>query len=361
MMLGIINYTLRLHSAGQLRIINDLGCYLVFTICCLLLSSCVKDKPQEPTSSTINLSSNNKVFIINEGQFQNASAGAGISLYDAVSGNVAEDYFKQQNPSVALGDICQNMIKHNSNYYLVVNNSQKIEVVNASDFKKKTTIAGLNSPRYLLPITYNKAYVSDLYAHSIQVLDLNSNTITGSISTYSNTEQMALIYNKAFVTSYSSNYCYVINTITDVITDSIIVNKGASSIALDKNSKVWVLSSSKLTRINPVTLQTELSLNFNTMDSPFSLCMNKTKDTLYYLNNGICQLPILNTVLPATVLVNKDTKDYYGLGINPNDYNIYVSDAAGFSQKSTIEIYTINGTFLKSFKAGYVANGFLFE
>lgn len=356
----IINYTLRLRSAGQLRIINDIA-YIAISVYCLLFTSCVKDKPQEPINSTINLSSNNKVFVINEGKFQDPGAGAGISLYDAVSGNVAEDYFKQQNPSVVLGDICQNMIKHNGNYYLVVNNSQKIEVVNASDFKKKTTITGLNSPRYLLPITYNKVYVSDLYAHSIQILDLNSNAITGSIPTYSNTQQMVMIYNKAFITSYSSDYCYVINTVTDAITDSITVNKGASSLVLDKNSKLWVLSSSKLTRINPVTLQTELSLSFITTDSPFNLCTNKTKDTLYYLNNGICHLPIVNSALPATALIAKGTKDYYGLGINPNDYSIYVSDAAGFSQKSTIEIYTVNGVFLKSFKAGYVANGFLFS
>lgn len=329
--------------------------------CCLLLLSCLKDKPQEPTSSTVNVNSTNKVYIINEGQFQNANAGAGISLYDAVLGNVSENYFKQQNPTTVLGDICQSMIKYNGNYYLVVNNSHKIEVVNASNFKKTTTITGLNSPRYLLPITYNKAYVSDLYAHSIQILDLNTNTITGSIPTYSFTEQMALIYNKAFVTSYSSNYCYVINTITDVITDSVFVNKGASSIVIDKNAKVWVLSSSKLTRIKPVTLQTELSLSFNTTDSPFNLCINKTKDTLYYLNNGICRFPIINAVIASSPLVNQGTKSYYGLGINPIDYTIYVSDAIDYSQKSTIEIYTTNGAFLKSFKAGYVANGFVFE
>lgn len=334
---------------------------LLLTAHCLLFTSCVKDKPQEPTNSTVNINSNNKVFVINEGQFQNPSAGASISLYDGVSGNVAEDYFKQQNPTTVLGDICQSMTKHNGNYYLVVNNSHKIEVVNATDFKKKVTINGFNSPRYLLPITYNKAYVSDLYTHSVQILDLNTNTITGSIPTYSNTEQMALIYNKAFVTSYSSNYCYVINTITDLIIDSIMVNKGAASIVLDKNSKVWVLSSSKLTRINPITMQTELSLNFNTIDIPQNLCINKTKDTLYFLNKGVYRMPITSTAIPSSPLINQGSKVFYGLGINPVDYNIYVSDAIDYQQKSTIEIYNANGSAIKSFKAGYISNGFIFE
>ncbi len=350
-----------LHKKLEAKIQKFSKLLLPFAFCLLTLSSCVKDKPQEPLSSTINVNSTNKVFVINEGQFQNASAGASISLFDAVSGNVADDYFKLQNPNVVLGDVCQSMTKHNGNYYLVVNNSHKIEVVGANDFKKKNTITGFNSPRYILPITYNKAYVSDLYAHSIQILDLNTNTIIGSIPTYSNTEQMVVIYNKVFVTSYSSNYCYVINTVTDVITDSIVVNKGASSIVIDKNSKVWVLSSSQLTRINPVSLQLELSLSFNNNEAPFGLCINKTKDTLYYLNKGIYRFPIITNTLPSSALVNQGTKTYYGLGINPIDYTIYVSDAIDYSQKSTIEIYNASGTFIKSFKAGYISNGFVFE
>ena len=162
--------------------------------------SCVKDEPQAPTTTTATINSTNKVLVSNEGSFGNIPGNASISLYDASSGAVVEDYFKQQNPTTILGDICQSITKYNNNYYVVVNNSHKIEVVSAYDFKKTTTIAGFNSPRYMLPITYNKAYVSDLFARSIQIINLNTNTITGSIPTYSNTEQMVLIYNKAFVT-----------------------------------------------------------------------------------------------------------------------------------------------------------------
>ena len=261
------------------------------------------------------------------------------------------------------------MTRYNNNYYLVVNNSHKIEVTSAYDLKQTATITGFNSPRYILPITYNKAYVSDLYASTIQIVDLNTNTITGSIPSYSNTEEMALIYNKAFVTCGSTNYCYVINTITDVVTDSINVGKGASSIIIDKNSKVWVLASGsstasqvgKLVRINPITLQIELSLAFTSVDSPNQLCINKTRDTLYYLNKGICQYPIGNGALPASPLVNQGSKVYYGLGVNPVDYNIYVSDAIDYVQKSMIEIYSVNGNFKTSFHAGYISNGFVFE
>jgi DNA-binding beta-propeller fold protein YncE len=251
----------------------------------------------------------------------------------------------------------------------VINNSNKIVVVNSTDFVKTATITGLNSPRYILPITYNKAYVSDLYANSIQIIDLNSNSISGSIPCINGTEQMALIYNKAFVTNSNSNYCYVINTITDVITDSIHVGKGNSSICVDKNSKLWILSTGnstqsiagKLSRINPVTLQVEQSLNFSSAESPNKLCINKTRDTLYYLNNGVFKFPITSTTLPSNAFINQGSKLYYGLGINPKDYNIYVADAIDYVQKSKVEIYKPNGNFVANFNAGIISNSFCFE
>lgn len=331
-----------------------------------LFSSCVKDKPQEPTKTAVSINSDNKVLIVNEGNF---GWGQGsVSLYDPISNAVVEDYYLQQN-NTTIGNVAQSITKYNNNYYISVNNSNKIVVVDASDFIKKATINGFSSPRYILPITYNKAYVSDLYQSSIQIVDLNTNTISGSITCKNGTEKMALIYNKAFVTCSNSTYCYVINAETDVMLDSIPVGIGASSIVIDKNAKVWVLSGGnssqsqigKLNRINPISLQVEASYNFSSSDSPNNLCINKTKDTLYYLNKGVYQLPITYNQLPPYPIVNQGSKIFYGLGINPKDYTIYVSDAINYVQKSKIEIYDITGSLKNSFNAGIISNSFMFE
>ncbi len=345
--------------------------YFSSFIAILLLNSCVKDKPQEPISSAVSINAEAKVLVINEGNYgwNNGNGNSSISVYDPTSGAVIEDYYKQQNPTKNLGDVCQSMTKYNNNYYIIVNNSHKIEVVDASDFKNKATINGLNSPRYFLPILYNKAYVSDLNQNSIYIINLNSNTISGSIPCMKGTEQMALIYNKAFITNENSDYCYVINTINDVITDSILVGKGASSIVIDKNSSVWVLSggsssasqAGKLQKINPISLQIEQTLNFNTSEYPSHLCINKTHDTLYYINSDVFQLPIANTQLPNNPIILHGTKIFYGLGVNPKDYHIYVSDAIDYVQKSTIEIYSTAGNLITKFNAGHISNGFMFE
>jgi DNA-binding beta-propeller fold protein YncE len=331
----------------------------------LAVCSCIKDKPQEPTKTLISLNSENAVYVINEGNY--GSPNANISIYDPTSGAVIEDYYSQQNNNAQLGDVCQSMTKYNNKYYIVANNSHNVIVTNASDLTKTAIITGFNSPRYVLPITYNKAYVSDLYANSIQIINLNSNSIIGSIPCNGWTEKMALVYNKAFVTNYYKNYCYVINTITDIITDSINVGKGGASIEVDNNSKIWILTSGdnannqpgRLVRIDPVTLQIELNLNFSLSDSPQNLCINKTRDTLFFLNKGICKFPVSSNQLSSPYF--KQGSIYYGMGINPKDYTIYVSDVLGFSQKSTVEIYDMNGNFKTSFKAGIGSNGFVFE
>ncbi len=345
--------------------------YFSSFIAILLVSSCVKDKPQEPISSSVSINADVKVLVINEGNFGwNAGNGnSSISAYDPTSGAVIEDYYKQQNPSKNLGDVCQSFTKYNNYYYIVVNNSHKIEVVDAYDFKNKATITGLNSPRNMLPVTYNKAYVSDLYQNGISIINLNTNSISGTIPCMKGTEQMALIYNKAFVSNATSDYCYVINTTNDILTDSINIGKGASSIVIDKNSYIWILAggsssnnqTGKLHKINPVTLQIEQTFNFNSSDFSSHLCINKTYDTLYYLNSDVFQLPIINTQLPSNPIIAHGTKVFYGLGINPKDYHIYVSDAIDYVQKSTIEIYTVNGSLINKFNAGHISNGFMFE
>ncbi len=339
----------------------------IFAFSTLLLFSCVKDKPNDVLQPEVTLGGGPKVFITSEGNF--GTNNASVSLYETSTGNIVSDIYKTQNNNAVLGDVCQSMTKINNKYYVVVNNSGKIAVINSSDFKLITNITGLQSPRYILPVTFSKAYVSDLYSNAISIIDLNTNTKTGSIPCSGWTEQMALIYNKAFVTNNNSGFAYVINTINDQITDSINVGPYTGSIVIDKNSKVWILSAGsssattvgKLLRINPVNLQVELSLNFGSTDSPSNLCINASKDTLYFLNKNLYRMEINSGTLPTSAFVTGTTNTFYGLGVSDKDFTVYVSDAIDYIQKSSILVYSPNGTLKTSFKAGINASNFYFE
>jgi len=261
----------------------------------------------------------------------------------------------------------QSLLRYQNRYYVVVNNSGKVEALNASNFVKAATIGNLTSPRYLLPVSPQKAYVSDLYANAISIIDLNTATKTGSIACPGWTEQMALLYNRAFVTNMQRDYLYVINTLADTLLDSVFVGRNTGSVVIDKYAKLWVLgkglspSPPQLVCINPVTLQIEKTFLFTTADGPSNLVISGNRDTLYYLNNGVYQHPVDATALPALPLVSQGSKLFYGLGVNPVNGRIYVSDAIDYVQKSKIYTYKPNGTPVASFNAGVNASGFWFE
>ncbi len=338
---------------------------LVIFIVFITVSACVKDKPNTTVAPSIQLTTNKKVYVVNEGNFMNSNSS--VSLYDPGSSQVIEDFYKTQN-NFNLGDVAQSVTKANSDFYVVVNNSGKI-VVCDNNFKFKATISGLTSPRFLLPISNSKAYVSDLYANVINVINLNSNSISGTIPCNGWTEKMILIYNKAFITNMKTNYVYIVNTLNDTKADSINVGPSTGNILIDKNDKVWVLSAgtatsginASLKKINAITNLVETTISFAVGDAPSALCMNKTKDTLYFLNNGIYQMPISAVTLPPAALINKGNKNFYGLGINPNDYTIYAADALDYIQKSNVYIFDISGNQKSFFKAGINSNGFYFE
>jgi YVTN family beta-propeller protein len=331
-----------------------------------ILVSCVKDKPNDVMQPEVHLSGGSKVFITNEGNF--GTNNASVSLYDPVNGQVITDIYGAQNSNAVLGDVCQSMTRINGNYYVVVNNSSKI-VVADENFKLKSTISGLPSPRFILPVTFGKAYVSNYSGNSISIIDLNTNSKTGSIPCQGWTEQMAMIYNKVFVTNNNSDYTYVINAINDQVTDSVNVGKFGGSIVIDKNSKVWILSggdnsssqAGRLSRIDPITLQVELSLPFTLSDSPGNLCINLTKDTLYYLNKHVYRMAIAQNSLPGSAFVTSSSNTFYGLAVSHKDHCIYVSDAIDYIQKSSILIYSPNALLKTTFKAGINASGFYFE
>jgi DNA-binding beta-propeller fold protein YncE len=124
----------------------------------------------------------------------------------------------------------------------------------------------------------------------------------------------------------------------------------------DKNNNV----KAALYRIDPLSLNIELTLSFQGInESANRLSINGTNDTLFFLNEGVCQFPINSTTLPAP-LIAAGSRNFYGLGIDPRNSNIYVSDAIDYVQQGKVYIYQPNGKFLTSFATGIIPGEFCF-
>lgn len=333
--------------------------HLFFVVVAYGLFGCVKDKPQ-PVSTPIAITTGNESCLITcEGNY--GSANASLSHWNETTATLVEDVYKAANHA-SCGDVLQSIVKKGTVYYLVVNNSGKVLVCDAG-FKKQKEITGLQSPRYFLGVSPAKAYVSDLYANAISVVDLNSNTVIGKIACKGWSERMVMLYNTVFVTNVTSNYLYVINAISDRIIDSVNVGKNAAGIVLDREDKIWVLlrsesaaGSSKLVRIDAVTRKILAAISVE--GSAFDLQIDAAAENLFFINGGVQKLSIAGDT-PVKIVVGSGT--YYGLGINPANGNIYLADAKDYTQQSLITVYKSDGTSITSFRAGINANGFYFE
>ncbi|GIV27296.1 MAG: hypothetical protein KatS3mg027_1110 [Bacteroidia bacterium] len=333
----------------------------------LIFSACVKDKPTIVSNGNVSIQGLHKVYITNEGNFMYNNAS--VSLYDPESKQVVCDIFKTQNPDQTLGDVCQSIHKIGNEFYLVVNNSGKVVVLNADDFKVKQNIMGFVSPRYILPVSFSKAYVSDLYANKIAIVNLITKQITSYIPCTGWTERMIQFYNKVFVTNMYKNYLYVVDVLNDQIIDSINVGKYASGIVLDKNDKLWVLSSGDnnigqnavLYQINPINHQIEKYFSFSSNASPHHLIIDSKRENLFFINQDVFKMNINANALPSQHFIASNGRNFYGIAWSNFDDNLYLSDAMDYIQNSTIYRYNKEGQLIHIFKAGINASDFWVE
>lgn len=315
-------------------------------------------------NNIINTSSSS-VLIINEGLY--GFGNGSIAIYNDSSNQISQNVF-QQNNGIPLGDVVQSAYQFNNKAYIVVNNSNKIEVADIKNFKSLATITGFTSPRYFLPINNNKAYVTDLYSNSIQIVNLNSNTISGSITVNGWTEQLLLHNDTVYVCDMTNNNLLLFNAQTDVFIDSIKVGRQPNSIIKDENDKLWLLcdggineTNPELIKFNPQTRQIEASFIFQSIsESPSELKINGEKNKLYFINSNVYTMGINSSTLPSTSFITSNNNNYYGLGVNPNKEEIYISDAIDFVQNGVIFRYSSSGSLIHQFNSGSIPGDFLF-
>lgn len=312
-------------------------------------------------------------FIINEGTFNFGNAS--VSYYHYETGEVTHGLFKNANGHTA-GDVLQQVFVVEDKGYLVLNNSGYVEVVNMETFESEGLIQPFESPRHFLPVSEGKAYVSDLYSNSVQVVNLVEGTVTGSILMPFWTEQMEKVNSYVFVTSpwdirlEPHDQIYVIDAENDILTDSIQVGYDPVAIARDGNNKLWIYcrgaeslaEPAGLFCVNPQTFEVERSLLFQDYDTGFAarLAFNSAADTLYYLKNDVYAFALNGTNLPASPVIQASGSIFYALAVDPVTGNILVGDAVDYAQKGKVYIYGRQGNLLETTEAGVIPAQFVF-
>lgn len=211
-----------------------------------------------------------EALVLNEGLI-NTNMGDISVIYR--NGTVIPNVFRDVN-SRPMGDVAQSITRINGKYFLAMNNSNKIEIVEPSTFKSLGTIkyaqAGL--PRQIVPISETEAIVSDLNQQLVRIRTVEPyDEPLEYISIPRWVEYMVVVENKLFCMTEGGLYVFDVNNIrkeaTRVIRDiKNEENTKTCRMLVDRHNKIWALmnvrennevTSISLSRINPVTEKVE--------------------------------------------------------------------------------------------------------
>ena len=335
-----------------------------------VFTGCKKDDPEEFTPAP----NDRKAYISYEGNFQQANAG--LTVKNLTTGAVTSDVYSEVNGE-QLGSTLQSVTGIGDNLYLCVSAlaegiNPRVVVINKSSLKKVGEIPCAN-PQFISAIGNNQALVTN-YTYggvnmSVDLIDLENNTITKSIPITGAARQIVTVENKSYFVNGDKAYLYVIDHTSFTITDSIEVGSPASGVVVDENNKLWVgigqawgsTEKGKLLKINPTNNTVELSLEATEKVS--KLAYSPTEDAVIYVDGGaVYEMSISATVLPVQSLATLSATAFYGLGVDGQTGDIYISDALNFSSPAEINQFSKDGTLKATFTAGGAsASGFWFE
>ncbi|MCF0200686.1 MAG: hypothetical protein HUK16_04880 [Bacteroidales bacterium] len=316
------------------------------------------------------------VFVLNEGSYSYANAS--LTFYNPERDTVANDLFYKVN-AAPIGDVGQSLALADNKLYIVSNNSNHIYKVNAKTMKYESKIDQFVSPREMMVVAPNKAYVSDLASPGLWIVNPVDMTHCGSVDLGKAAEKMLMVGNELYVSNWSNFYVYGVDNNTVQVVDvnnnvkvsEIQVGKEPNCMALDKDNHVWVLcegaSWDTISGETPSLWCIDPMLKTATRKAEFPgyvscLASNKAGTALYFLLNGdLCRFDIEQNAVSTSFRIAAEGRTFYNIVVNPENDEIYVTDVKDYMQNGKVYRYSSDGVLLSSFDAGIIPHAMVFN
>lgn len=330
---------------------------IVFGFVLLFSISCTSDYEEIVPEITYN----NGLFITNEGKFQTPNADVTFITKDLSL--MQNEIYKAKN-NENLGDVLQTMVINGDKAYLLLNNSNKITIVDRVTFKKTGEItAQINNPRYMAVANGNLYVSNDQYggAKYVGVYKLSDNSFVKKIdfASTSTVENVVEAGGTIFVQNASygfGNTITKINTTNNTIDGTVItVPNGDISKTISSNGNVYTIAGTAtdtyIYQISPAGAITK-----TTTLTGISNGRNIQVDGgRYYFSslNKIYSMDMNSTTVPSPLFSTSETDPNFAVyGFSVIEGRIFVSDVKKFTAPSEITVYTTAGTVISKFTAG---------
>lgn len=354
---------------------------LLFSTC---LSSCRKDEfedeiiPATWTKVTDGVSGGEikGFFLLNEGNM--GSNKASLDYFDYETGYYMKNIFAEINPNVVkeLGDVGNDIKIYGNKLYAVINSSHFIEVMDVNTAKHHAVISIPNC-RYIV-FKDGFAYVSS-YAGPVSIdpnarlgyvakIDTTTMKVVGECTVGYQPEEMVIANNKLYVANSGGyrvpnydNTVSVIDLATFTETKKIEVAINLHRLEKDNRGNIYVSSRGDYYGIPSRTLV--LDTNTDLVSDPLnplpSSNMTFCNDFLYLYSTEWSYEANSNTISYAKVDTRTQkitTKNFitdgtdkkivipYGVAVNPENEDFFVTDAGNYVTPGTLYCFHADGT-----------------
>jgi len=350
---------------------------LLIAVPALFFASCSNDddnNQEEPLGAY-----ENGVFVLNEGNYGTDNSTISY-LSDDFSTFQADAYGAVNGGGV--GNTGQDIGFYDNMAFIVVNGSNKIEIVNRYTLEPVGTVSsGLSNPRYIT-FANGKGYVTNWGDASsatddyVAVINLTGFSVESTISVGEGPERVEEENGKLYVALKggwnNGNAVSVIDPATNTVTATITVGDIPNSLAAE-NGYLYVLcggivdwsgsggdTNGTLAKIN-LSDNTFTTLDFPSGSHPSNLDIEN--GTMYYtIDSSVYSMSTSATALPSTPILSVADQGVYGIyGFQVEDGKVYIGDAGDYNSNGSIYIFNTSGTLLYENTVRVSPNGFYFN
>ncbi|WP_343643711.1 DUF5074 domain-containing protein [Chryseobacterium sp.] len=330
-------------------------------------------------------------YMLNEGNM--GSNKCTLDFFDYTKGTYFRNIYAEINPNVVkeLGDVGNDIKVYGSKLYIVVNVSNKIEVLDAKTAKRITSIP-LQNCRYLA-FKNGKAYASS-YAGPVAInpkapkgkvveIDTTSLSIQREVVVGYQPEEMEIVGNTLFVANsggykapdYDNTVSVIdLNTFTELKKINVAIN--LHHIKKDNYGDLYVTSRGDYYNV-PSSLYL-IDAATGTVKKDFHLSVSEmtiVNDKLYFYGNefnynthsykktfGI--IDVKTEQIIANRIFDKEYEDAiktpYSIAVNPITEDIYMTDARNYVSMGFVYCFDKNGHFKWKTEGGNIPAHFAF-
>lgn len=349
--------------------------YYSFILAISLLASCSKDDHVNTILPEGEFT--NGYFVLNEGGYNHINASVS---FVSENGEVYNSIFSSKN-NRDLGDVAQYMGLNGDLAYIVLNNSNTIEVVNRYTFEHVVSIEDqILNPRYII-FEDNQAYVTNWGDPAnatddyIAVINLDNYEVVKKIAVDEGPEKLLENNGKIYVAHQGGwgygNSISVIDIASRNVENTIQVNDVPDDMKIYEGF-LYVLSAGKLDWTGEETLAalSKIKLDTQTLEAQLEFSegihpsfLEKQNNNLYYvIDREIYRLNTDEFSLPTASLFSTEAQNVsvlYGFKIHEN--TIYIADAKDYTSNGEVFTYSLQGEYIENHSVQIIPNGFYFN